>query len=259
MGTLVHDAVMNYFMFTQHMFGYSPYQFGVDSNTLPVVQNLVAWLDAAACLTITQSGGTVSQWDDKSGNGHNAVQGDTGLQPAYIEDAVNGLPILRFDGSADVMSLQSVIISGTVGRTIFVVGQADVAADDGLISLTTTNTSGARYDLTSEFGIRVNGGNRFWTVDMTGAYYVITFQNAASSNANVTLGRRDGTVMTESGAASRAIDTGTGGTTRICQVATLNRYFDGDIGEVIFYDRALSGSEIDSVESYLGVKWGISV
>ena len=34
-------------MFTPHMFGYSPYQFGIE-NTLPVVQNLVAWLDAAA-------------------------------------------------------------------------------------------------------------------------------------------------------------------------------------------------------------------
>ena len=240
------------------MFGYSPYQFGIE-NTLPVVQNLVAWLDAAASLTITQSGGTVSQWDDKSGNDHNAVQGDTGLQPAYIEDAANGLPILRFDGSDDVMSLGSVIISGTAARTLFVVGQADVTADDALISLTTTVTGGKRWDITSEVSIRVTGGNRFWTVGMTGAYHVLTIQNLASANVNVTLGRRDGTVMTELSVNSRNINTGTGGTTRLGERAAQDGYYDGDIGEVIFYDRALSGSEIDSVESYLGVKWGISV
>ncbi|MFM5944980.1 MAG: hypothetical protein ACKO9G_16710, partial [Dolichospermum sp.] len=32
------------------------------------------WLDAADSSTITLNGSTVSQWNDKSGNGRNAIQ-----------------------------------------------------------------------------------------------------------------------------------------------------------------------------------------
>ena len=201
----------------------------------------------------------MSQWDDKSGHGHNAVQADTGLQPAYIADAANGLPILRFDGSDDVMSLGTVILSGTVARTLFFVVQADVTANDAIISLTTTDGGGARYDVTTEIALRVQGGRRTWVPELTGAYHVLTIQNIASDVVQDTLGRLDGTVMTVDADVTEPIDTGTDGTTRLGERANAAAYYDGDIGEVVVYDRALSGSEIDSVESYLGVKWGISV
>ncbi len=38
-----------------------------------------------------------------------------------------------------------------------------------------------------------------------------------------------------------------------------HRFLDGDIGEVIFYDRALSDSERETVENYLSVKYNISL
>jgi len=41
------------------------------------------WLDASDASTITESGGLVSQWDDKSGNGKHATQADGTLQPLY--------------------------------------------------------------------------------------------------------------------------------------------------------------------------------
>ncbi len=36
-------------------------------------------------------------------------------------------------------------------------------------------------------------------------------------------------------------------------------YFTGNVGEILVYDRALSESEIETVEAYLGSKWGIAV
>jgi len=39
------------------------------------------WLDASDSSTITESGGSVSQWDDKSGNGNHITQGNVFLQP----------------------------------------------------------------------------------------------------------------------------------------------------------------------------------
>ena len=46
------------------------------------------WLDAADSSTITESGGAVSQWDDKSGNDRHATQGTAGNRPSYQNNSV---------------------------------------------------------------------------------------------------------------------------------------------------------------------------
>ena len=38
-----------------------------------------------------------------------------------------------------------------------------------------------------------------------------------------------------------------------------DRYFTGNFGEILVYDRALSENEIETVEKYLGQKWGIAI
>jgi len=40
----------------------------------PSMIQTALWLDAADASTITESGGAVSQWDDKSGNNHHVIQ-----------------------------------------------------------------------------------------------------------------------------------------------------------------------------------------
>jgi len=61
------------------------------------------WLDAADASTITESGGAVSEWNDKSGNGRNASQGEVGSRPSYSATGFNGLPGVTFDGANDRM------------------------------------------------------------------------------------------------------------------------------------------------------------
>ena len=58
--------------------------------------DLVLWLDAADASTITLNGSTVSQWNDKSGNGRNATQATSANQPVYTTNAINGLSVLTF-------------------------------------------------------------------------------------------------------------------------------------------------------------------
>ena len=48
------------------------------------------WLDAADASTITESGGAVSQWDDKSGNDLHVSQSTGALQPTYVSNGFNG-------------------------------------------------------------------------------------------------------------------------------------------------------------------------
>lgn len=65
-----------------------------------------AWFDAADVATITEAGGNVSQWDDKSGNGLHAKQG-TGASQPDTGAAINGLNAISFDGSDDFMQTDS--------------------------------------------------------------------------------------------------------------------------------------------------------
>jgi len=70
--------------------------------------------DAADSSTITESGGAVSQWDDKSGNGRNASQPSSVLQPTYLPTGFNGKPTLETDGS-DVLELGVTSLGRNVG------------------------------------------------------------------------------------------------------------------------------------------------
>ena len=69
----------------------------------PAQISTVFWLDAADSSTITIATG-VSTWADKSGNGVNATQATTTLQPSYSATAFPGsLPGVLFDGVDDIM------------------------------------------------------------------------------------------------------------------------------------------------------------
>lgn len=76
------------------------YTFGSPTWT-PANLTTALWLDADDSSTVTTSGGFVSQWNDKSGNGRNVSQSDTTLRPAYTANAVNGKYGITFDGLGD--------------------------------------------------------------------------------------------------------------------------------------------------------------
>lgn len=58
--------------------------------------NLVAWYDPSDVATITESGGFVSQLDDKSGNGNHVVQPTGASQPITGTQTINGLNVLEY-------------------------------------------------------------------------------------------------------------------------------------------------------------------
>jgi hypothetical protein len=70
------------------------------------------WLDAADSETITESSGSVSQWDDKSGSGNHATQSSGSLQPNKDRTTLNGLPVVSFDGT-ERMGLPSSTFNAT--------------------------------------------------------------------------------------------------------------------------------------------------
>ena len=69
----------------------------------PAAITTALWLDAADSSTVTESGGDVSQWNDKSGNNRNASQATQANRPTYSATSFNGKPAISGDGINDVL------------------------------------------------------------------------------------------------------------------------------------------------------------
>lgn len=65
--------------------------------------DLQLWLDASDSSSVTLNGSTVSQWNDKSGNGNHATQTTAANQPTYTSAGLNGFNVITFDGTNDFM------------------------------------------------------------------------------------------------------------------------------------------------------------
>ena len=116
------------------------------------VSGLTLWLDASEGITKDGSN-LVSQWDDQSGNSNNVVQATTANKPTWVDSTLNGLPVIRFDGSNDDLS-KSTFAGGAISQAfyIFVVIKPAVGG------------SGAQYNWDNA------SGARGWCYTLSGSY-----------------------------------------------------------------------------------------
>jgi len=87
-----------------------------------VVDELVLWLEPT---NVVLQDGRVSQWSDSSGLGHHVTQGAVASQPQWVENSLNGLPTLRFDGGNDYLDGGDILDLEDNSRGIFIIGQAE--------------------------------------------------------------------------------------------------------------------------------------
>lgn len=76
------------------------------------IPSLLAWHDASDLTTITESGGLVSQWDDKSGNNYHISQATGSLQPTLVTNQFGGKAAIQFDGVDDYLTTTAAGIAG---------------------------------------------------------------------------------------------------------------------------------------------------
>ena len=70
-------------------------------DAVPQEHNLMLWLNSATITGLTD-GANVATWSDGSGNGRDVSA--AGTPPIYRVNQMNGLPIVRFDGSSDSLA-----------------------------------------------------------------------------------------------------------------------------------------------------------
>ena len=84
----------------------------VAAQVTPTTDGLQLHLKADAGVTVTA--GAVTAWADQSGNGFDVIPG-TASGPELVDNVINGLPAVRFDGSSDLVgSLAQTLTEATI-------------------------------------------------------------------------------------------------------------------------------------------------
>jgi len=237
-----------------------------------------AWYDASDTATITVSGSAVTQWNDKSANGYNLTQGTSANRPSSGTRTINSLNVIDFDGTNDSLSASTAanwtFLNNAGGSSIFMVVLSDTTATERFIFSTAQSSSSnvgidfirqangvvkqfVRRGVSGTAAVSANSQGT-WT-DATGVYYTLLL----SPNNGTTLDRA---ISTVNGGAEQKSNSATNApsASNTTQALDVGDYFNGGrtafngaIGEIIFYDSVLSGTDADLNEAYLSNKWGL--
>ncbi len=208
----------------------------------PVTAGLSYRLDASEASSLTRSGDNVTDWADATGNGVTFSQGTASQQPVYEASAINGLPAIRF---GDLASTRLVANQVKTVQTVFIACRMTYADGVNGIWGHAGNDKGIRARSLTQWLDTSSGAN---VDDFTwqGQMYI----NGAAGTSFTALQPH---VLTAVAAASTPWTTAIGDYWGSAQYNT--RYFHGEIGEVLVYDRVLSAGERQAVEAYLSHKW----
>lgn len=213
--------------------------------------------------SVVMTAGNVSVWQDLSGNGRDASQSDSNLQPAYVGSALNGQPSLRFDrsklsfdGSSMVGTDYTIFVvnarGGLAGRlaNFYLAGDTWVADQNLILGYEEINLIRQ-----SHFGKLPYWDNDaivesipvpaldVFRFDQTRGRDVYRYGLPVASDLQIT------PVSSWSGAniGSYPLPGNTGGAF----------WYLGDLSEIIMYDRALTDCERSAVEAYLADRYAL--
>jgi probable HAF family extracellular repeat protein len=212
------------------------------------VNDLVLWLKADA----GHSPGDLHFWADQSGRGNHAMQSTSTKRPQAIAAGLNGRPVVRFDGTNDHFTFVSNPYTGLTQGEMFVVLKArlDPASTWRSLGLFGTDRtyypspSGTILDSFGSTTIR-NIGNPTQPLDQFHFYNVASKTNDWSARINGSL------------QFSAVINTNSFAATPVLGNAFGTEHFDGEVAEVLLYNRTLETEERNTVGAYLNIKYSL--
>lgn len=237
------------------------------SSSIPS-SGLQLWLKADA-ITGLSDGASVSTWADTSGIGNHAAQADPAKMPKWFGSAVNGKPVVRFDGTNDYLNLGD---------------PASLTIRDGITIITVAKMNGANANASKQT-VYGRGSAVTTDLDFAGKYSRSFIKNATEQTVNMTgsiqpdFYNQYTTTYSQSNATAEFYVNSVMKATQpltglIRDNATddlpntigasnawhtdgiyMDRWLNGDIAEVIIYNRVLTEIERKSVDQYLKSKY----
>ncbi|MBY0355715.1 MAG: hypothetical protein K2Q12_08320 [Rickettsiales bacterium] len=241
-------------------------------NSPSRISGLRVWLDAADISTLTFNSSTIAQWRDKSGFNNHASQATALRQPRYNATALSGLPAIegRHDGtnasqltisdspSLDYSQFTQFLVLQRVTDLNFnehLVGKFLISGSQIEQRMVIQGASDRVYlsaDLDGASGGEVNPVLTTPTLAV-GTRYVLDSQYAGTT---LRLRANNSTAITGTLA---SIFNGTAPFVLFSQGTSFSEPYAGHIAEFLFYNRALSTSERQTVMHYLSTKWRVTL
>lgn len=249
----------------------------VQAQTIPTdITNLQLWLDASdpnGNGSSPTNGAVVSSWKDKSGNNRhtslfNAGSGYT--SPSYYSNQINGKAIIRFTRT-----------SGVIGSAYS--APLDIRAmTSPEITIFTVYKQGTRSGDQAVWGCDNGGWDRFFFSSRATDFDMgsVSFGNVSPFTVNVSgagqlgqlkcltavyskAGGTDGSAIYFNGQlVTKFTDQTTMGTDALNAIRIGldgdDNFFNGDMAEMIVYNRKLTLCEITQVNRYLNQKYGVT-
>lgn len=246
-----------------------------------VTSGLVLWLKANDGPDVSNDNADLTTWTDKSTANNDGVRGFTsspGASPVYPKlktNIFNFNPIIRFfdPGSTNLVYMET--------------DNSNVLSNDMTIStvFSTTQTGGSTTDFedapifvsngdnagTADFGLGISEGRvHFNAISSNSSLNIRSASSFNEGRPHIATGTR---VLAVSGAMNLYVDSENVGTSTSDNVslnggtslaigniddATINSQLQGDIAAVSAYNRVLTNTERQRVESYFAIKYGIT-
>ena len=231
----------------------------ITTGTPLTVSGLTLWLQGDAESTVHRLNGVVAQFADKSNRGHHAFQTNARYRPAYTT-TINSKKALKFTAGQSALT-GPLALNGSF--TLFVVFRQTAVSPAGRVAAFSnganqdTHITGfipcAMNDTGDTVGVRV-GGQHLAGVAVTNNVPIVYC--VKRNTANVTTRVNDGDEDTTVGPV--AVINPPSVLDYFALGAARHNYafggFNGEIAEVVLYDRVLTEEEENSVFSYLN-RW----
>ncbi len=233
-------------------------RYALQFQDVPVTSGLRLHLKADA--GVTTSGGTVSAWADQSGNGFN-VAATGSQQPALTASAINGQPALTLDGNDDFLQSTAArdLLGGQQNYTFYAVTRP-AATQKSFADIFDYSHSGF-----FNFVIQQDGGstNTFYNNGLanqtltagTPSIYGGTFVNGGTLTGTSRLNGGNAQAQSVGG----PVNFGVPNNFRVGNWINGGREFNGQIAEVLIFNRVLTGAEQQQVEAYLSARYAITL
>ena len=233
-----------------------------------MISSLALWFDASDPGTITQSGGTVSAWRDKSSNAYSVIQGTASNRPTYATNLLNGLPGVQLSATTFLYQVGSSMpnFSSSPATTVYMVAKNGSSMPNWNIINTMwfTGISGGTQRYHYSFGYLTTNGITLFAkgaaVVNPSSYVVPLNSNAiigfsSSATSNFLFYNGSNTAYASSGALPSANNT----TWFLFGDARTSTppVTDENIYEYVGFNTELTRAQQQAVEGYLATKWGL--
>ena len=222
--------------------------------------DLAVWLRADSKVTFDIPTKRVSEWGDGSGNGNNVAQTTASKKPLrHGYDGQNDKSYFSFDGTNDLMtSYNNSPI--TTDFTIFEVSRIDSSSNsvfgwnNGAASISIGTDANEYFSATVNDGVTSLSTNSAVVNTLNSHIGILKKHNKRIDLEYYDLFNSITTTDNDS-----AFDNSFSFNTASFDIGSLNesQFLNGQLQEIIIYNRALSSSEIADVKGYLNLKYNI--